>query len=547
MNRLRSLSPLTLRLLAFNFLLVFLPVAGNLSLGTYERQLLASQERAMVQQGRLLAAALARGAADDSTTAGTGGDPGGLDVAEAERVLAALNRRLEARLRVVDASGRVVADSSGFGPRRDQTEVTSKISRNDPPASRENVLYRVASAAYQLYRRVRPGPELPTSEAGLYSTAEPGGTLSGLAVREALAGRYGADLRVTRGSGPEGRAFTTLHIAIPIPAGERVIGAALVSQSTFRILRALSEVRLSNLQVFAASLVAAFVLSLLVSTTIARPLVRLRDEARALVDRRGRLKGRFQGSEKRGEIGDLARALEDLTRRLEQRARLTESFAAELSHEFKNPLASIRMAAEMLGDVESGDDRLRFQRMILDQGARLEHLLSAVREISGIDLMIDQEEASPLRLDRLLAAVAEGYRLRGEEVDLGYLAPVFVRATPERLAQVVENLLDNAIGFSRSNSDSPPVRLQLTADEDFTTLTVTDRGPGIPTEHLDRIFDRFFTYRRDSDREGHIGLGLAIARAIVEGYGGTLTADNVTVAGKVRGARFTVRLPRERK
>ena len=411
-------------------------------------------------------------------------------------------------------------------------------------------------------------------------------------MREALAGRYGADLRVSAvGAGPSGRAVTTLHCAIPViarPAAEgggAVLGAVLVSQSTGRTLDALQEVRLGIFQVFLASVGAAVVLSLLVSTTIARPLRRLRDRAAAILDRRGRLTGRFLGSPKLDEIGDLGRALEELTRRLEERMRATEAFAGDISHEFKNPLASIRTAAEMLAVVGEPADRRRFQEIILREVARLEGLLSGVREIATIDAGMEDDESRPVVLNALLPAVVEGFRLRlageagaagrggsggggragvGERAAAGGggatavaidvalpTATLAVTASPDRLSQVVENLLDNAIGFSRTgagNGGPPRVGVELAREDGVAVVAVTDSGPGVPEDHRAKIFDRFFTYRpggkgagagNGGRRDGHTGLGLAIAKAIVESYGGSIRA----VDQPGGGARFEVRLP----
>lgn len=555
----RLLSRISIRLLAFNVLLVFLPAAGLLYLDTYERQLLSAQERSMVQQGRLLAAALSGGAA--------------LDAARAERVLVALDRRLEARLRVVDAGGRVVADSAALGPRRDEAsgeEAPPPVPAPDAPAA--SPLYRVGTALNRLWRALAPPPALPQAAPGLYSAEGPEGTLAGPAVREALAGRYGADLRVT--GGPDG-AVTTLHSAIPILGGTGgeeleaeaeaepepgdpatavepteaapaappgpVVGAVLVSQSTGRVLAALREVRLGIFRVFVASVAAAIVLSLLVATTILRPIGRLRREAQAIVDRRGRLTGGFGGSAKLDEIGDLARALEELTGRLRRHLAATEAFAADVSHEFKNPLASIRGAAEMLAEADSPADRRRFEAIVSGEVARLERLLSAVAEVSAVDAEV---AAAPGRAEvaPLLHSLAEGHRLRRKGVPLALSLPgepLAVAMPPERLAQVIDNLLDNATGFSPPGS---PVELAVERRNGDALLTVADSGPGIPAEHLDRVFDRFFTFRPSTGpaaRDGHAGLGLAIARALAEAHGGTLTAANRAEGG----ARFELRLP----
>jgi two-component system sensor histidine kinase ChvG len=372
-------------------------------------------------------------------------------------------------------------------------------------------------------------------------------------------------------SGPGGRAATILHSAIPVLAGAgeepgRVVGAVLVSQSTGRTLAALGEVRLGIFRVFLASVAVAVMLTLLASTTIARPLGRLRDRAAAIVDRRGRLTGRFQGSEKLDEIGDLARALAALTHRLEQRMRFIEAFAADVSHELKNPRASIRTATEVMAEVDGEADRRRFTGIVLAEVARIERLLSGLREIGSLDARLEDEAAEPVAVGELVAGVVEGYRLRAAgagarrgdrpahpavEIDLALPGePLAARIAPERLGQVVENLLDNAISFSSNGAGEaaaggPPeparVRVEVGRDGGAAVLAVSDRGPGIPPDHGERIFDRFFTYRpgEPAGRDGHTGLGLAIVKAIVEGHGGTVRAANRPEGG----ARFEVRLP----
>jgi two-component system sensor histidine kinase ChvG len=377
------------------------------------------------------------------------------------------------------------------------------------------------------------GAEAPLAEE-FYPPGEP---LRGPEVAAALEGRYGAATRVS-----PGQRSLTLYSAIPVRSDGGVVGAVLVSQSTLRLLRDLYDVRLAVLQVFLGSVAAAVVISLLVSTTIARPLTRLREEAAALLDRRGRLRGRFGGSVRRDEIGDLARALEELSRRLEARSGFMESFAADVSHAFKNPLAGIRSAAELLAGTDEPERRARYLAIVERDVARLERLLRAVREIARIDAELEDEAREPVPLAELLAGLLEAFRLRfGERLAFVLEADdpaLRVQAAPARLAEAFENLVDNAVGFAPAGSE---VRVEVRREGGEAVVRVRDQGPGIPAEHLARVFDRFFSWRPGpgEDADSHMGLGLAISKAVVEGHGGTLRA----LAEPAGGACFEARLP----
>jgi two-component system sensor histidine kinase ChvG len=515
----RTLSRLPIRLLAFNVLLVFLPAAGVLFLDTYETHLLEAQERTMGQEGRLLAAAL------EAT--------GDLDAASSRAILVQLGQRHLARLRVVDESGRVLADSALLGPRRQPTDEPSErpeVEVSAPPQRR--LLYRIGSLPFRLLRGAA-GPAPDSREA----LDRDSGTLTGPEVEAALEGRYGAATRVL---GDAARTVM-LHIAIPIRIDGVVTGAVVVSQSTTRIMSTLYAVRLDVFRVFLASLAVAVVLTLVVATTIARPLSRLRRRADEILDRRGRLTGGFEPSRRTDEIGDLERALAELTRRLEEHLRLTESFAADVSHEFKNPLASIRTAADMALDVEDPDDRRRFLEMVQRDVARMERLLTEAREISRIDAHLDDEGRSVVDLALVLEGLVESFTLRsgpgGPSFELTAEAgPAEVLGSADRLTQVFENLLANASSFS------PPrgtVTVTLGRAGGHAEVAVADEGPGVPDEHLDRIFARFFSWRPNGEQAGHTGLGLAIVRAIVEGYGGRVRYR----PRDPHGAEFIVTLP----
>jgi two-component system sensor histidine kinase ChvG len=506
-NPIHVLSRISFRLLAFNVLLVFLPAAGVLFLDTYERHLLEAQERTMGQEGRLLAAALE--AVEN------------LEANHARRILVQLGQRHQARLRVVDRVR---------GARREPHDPAAAPAGSTPQKS---LLYRIGSLPIRLLRSLGRAP--PPDQ--LAQDGAPG-TLLGPEVRAALDGRYGATTRVLSDT-PR---TVMLFIAIPIRIEGGVEGAVVVSQSTTRILSALYAVRLDVFRVFLASLAAAVVLTLLMATTIARPLARLRRRAGELLDRRGRLRGGFEPSRRADEIGDLERALSELTHRLEEHLQSTEAFAADVSHEFKNPLASIRTATDMALEVDDPTERRRFLTMIQRDVARMERLLSEAREVSRVDARLDEEERERVALDALLPGLVESFRLRagdaGPRFDLAIAdRDVVVFASADRLLQVFENLIENALSFSPEGG-AVTVALR-TVERDAETL-VADEGPGIPPEHNDRIFSRFFSYRPDvEDEANHTGLGLALVKAIVEGYGGSVTAE----PRQSGGTRIVVRLP----
>src|SRR5262249_49650660 len=401
---------------------------GFLYLDIYEKQLLEAQERSMVQQGRVLSAALS--------------GRGVLEGGEVEQVLRRLNRRLDARLRVVGTEGLVLADTGplraeegrragGAGPPRARAGQAAASRASRGPA-RRNPLYRAGAFLADLTRRAPPPSEpAPSAEEAA------AGKLDGKEVRAALSGRYGRATRVS-----PGQRSVTLSSAIPIESGGGIAGAVVVSQSSYRILQDLYAVRLPIAETFAVSVLAALLLSVFLAATISRPLAALREESAAILDRRGRLRGTIRGLARKDEIGDLARALEELTRRLEDRQRGAETFASDVAHELKNPLASIRSAAELLHDVREPEERRRFVGIIQEEVARMERQVSQLAEITRIDARLENEEQVAVPLNGLLAQIAERFRMRESgRVGFDLRMPeeiLAVRAAPERLTQVFE-------------------------------------------------------------------------------------------------------------
>lgn len=472
----RRMPRLARRLLAFNLLLVVLPAAGLLVQSVFERKLRAAAADAVEQQAQTLAGAFSES---------------GPLVPEAVRLaLREIAPGATVRLRVF-AGESLLADTQAAGP--------SPESRPAPPSDADEDVRRAL-------------------------------------LRSALAGAF-ASAEV-----PDPAGASILLRAVPVHSGGHVVGAVLGSRSTRPLERDLAEIRRGILAVGLACVAIAAALTLWLATTIARPLAALRRETAHLLDRRGEAIGGFPGVARGDEIGDLARALEELKRRLDGQLRRSESVAADVSHEFKNPLAAIRGAAEMLAEVDEPTERRRFRSIVEGEIARLERLLAGMRDMARLDSSLEQEGRVPVALAETVTAIVEEFRRRGVAIALE-VGPgaerALVLAAPDRIGQVVENLLDNAASFSPEDG---AIEVRLERGDGGARLLVRDRGPGIPEAHLERVFDRFFSYRPAQPRRrggSHSGLGLAIVKGIVEAYGGGIAAANAEAGG----ARFTVTLP----
>lgn len=506
--KLRSFSRLGVRLLAFNVVLVFLPLAAVLFLGQYEQTLENAEIRDITHRSRLIAAAIARG--------------GTLDADAFEDVIRRA-RIDDLRVRLIDSQGRVVADSQ---------EIVTPAPPRPPRTDRRNVLYRIGAFLVRPVQRfVRP-PE-PPLEVDFYDNAT---RLAGPEIASALRGREGFEKKIARR-----QRSIMLYRITPVVVGGWTVGAVVTSKSTFTILQDLYVIRLRVMRILAASIAVAILVGIFFSATIIGPLRQLRLDARSVLDRSGRVREpHFKGSTRLDEIGELSRALERIMRRLDAHVAFLERFTSDAVHELKNPLASIRNANEMVGDVDDAADRRRFVAVIDQEVARMERLLSGVREISAIDARLVREAPARVDLATLLTRIMEGFRLRGGDRVRFELqvadGEMFVEASEDRLIQVYENLLDNALSFS------PPggaVTVSGRVEDGEVVTRIADQGPGIPEANLARIFDRFFTHRADARGADHTGLGLAIVKAIVDAYGGSVSAAN-----SQRGAVFTVRLPK---
>lgn len=333
-----------------------------------------------------------------------------------------------------------------------------------------------------------------------------------------------------------------ISAAVPLHPNGSLLLATENARDITRTVRA-ERFRLG--MVLGAALLISTLLSLFLARTIVRPLRRL---ARAAVRvRLGRAREVIvpRLPSRRDEIGLLARALSDMSHALRQRIDATEAFAADVTHELKNPIASLRSALEALGKVEAPDLRTQLMDIANDDVRRLDRLVTDIAEASRVDAQLSRAKFNAVDLGPTIEGLVTGREARGipRDVKLAYARPrkgvAVAMGDEQRLLSVIENLVDNAISFS------PPgglVQIVATRVDDDVLISVEDEGPGVPESERETIFRRFHSVRPNNEGFGkHSGLGLAIARSIIDGHHGSISIGDRD--DELNGARFEVRLP----
>ncbi len=334
-----------------------------------------------------------------------------------------------------------------------------------------------------------------------------------------------------------------------ISAGVRVpaTGAAiLVTTNAREVTRTVRAERLDWLLVLAAALILSILLSRFLARTIVEPLRKL--AGAALLVRLGRERDVIvpRLPDRRDEIGQLARAISDMASALRARIDAGEQFAADVTHELKNPLASLRSAIETLDRVDDPGLRAQLMGIAAEDVQRLDRLVTDIAEASRLDAQLSRTRFETVDLGELIEAIIETRRQRAGP-DMPQIALARPRAgtatvpgVRAQLARVIENLLDNALSFSPADG---VVRFSATCAGTEVVLRVEDDGPGVPLDKREEIFRRFHSLRPDAHESFglHSGLGLAIARTIVNAHDGTITAEDRE--NGIAGACFEVRLP----
>jgi two-component system sensor histidine kinase ChvG len=548
----QTFSSLTRRIVFLNVAGLLALVIGILYLSQFRAGLIEARIQSMRVQGEIIAGAIAAQASVDTNTItvsperlmelppgqsyGPVDDWSVIDFSiNPERVGPLLQRLVtptKTRARVYDRDGSLVVDTRLFDRGGD-------VLRADlPPLDAQQP--RFFERAWIALRGWLGRGDLP-----LYRELPDGTGYQEVAL--ALAGHNASTVRVNE------RGEVIVLVAVPVKRLNTVRGALLFSTQRGDIDQMVERERLAVFKVFLVAAAVMVVLSVFLAGTIADPVRRLAAGAESV---RRRIRSRVEipdFTDRRDEIGHLSGALREMTRALYTRIEAIESFAADVAHELKNPLTSLRSAVETLPLAKTEHSRARLLAVIEHDVRRLDRLITDVSDASRLDAELQRQEAAPIDLIKLLTTVvAVANEVRGENnvrVTLtceGDARTLTVPGHDSRLAQVLNNLIDNARSFS---PDGGTVRIACRRRREQVTIVVDDDGPGIRPDALEKIFDRFYTDRPHQGFGQNSGLGLSISRQIVEAHGGRIRAENRvgTADGSgapgVLGARFVIRLP----
>lgn len=514
-------SALTWRILAFNALALIILTGGVVLVQASGRGLVEERLNGVQQQAAIVAGSLAAYATNpDSPT---------INTAEAEPLLRQMISPSRLRARFYLPSGRLAVDTRFLLSRNVVT--TSQLPGLDTASQVREWFNRL----YDGIMGVRPFARLePYYEAG-----EDGRVYR--EVERALAGTTASAERV------DDQNRLVLSVAVPVQGVRTVYGALLVSTEGGDIDDILRQERTTLFEVVLVAFLVMLFSSLYLSGTIAEPVKRLAAAADQVRTGSGGRSDIPNFPERNDEIGDLADSLKSMTAGLYDRIDAIESFAADVAHELKNPLTSLASAVEMFSRAKDDENRARFLGIVRGDIKRINRLITDISDASRLDAELSRETREPVALSKLLATIIEVYRMTdtGHTVEFvlhDELPPgAIVHGRDERFGQVFRNLIDNAISFSPEHGK---VIVTATRHDMIARVMVEDEGPGIPPGNLESIFERFYTERPGESFGRNSGLGLSIARQIIEAAGGRIYAENRAPDNQQgAGARLIVELP----
>lgn len=516
----KGISLLTVRILAIMIFPLFVFLAGFLAIDSYRITLIEAELDALERQGLTMARSLALEEARRFPNS-----PRQLSIETMGQLLPLVGYRSSLRARVFDPNGSMIADTQRLAGGRPQI----RLKRNQEDEYHERVFRQLHE---QLMRRFEGLAGRPDIEIININAVRHARQLPDLAA--ALSGQLVRNVFLT----PRGE--LVLSVSVPVADLRVIKGALLITTVGRSIERKINDVNRTFFIVFFGVLFVTIGLGFYLSKSIIRPVLFLAsaaDTLRQTKDVTASLKG-LDG--RRDEIGQLSSSLVAMTQELQNRIKATASFAADVAHELKNPLTSLRSAVETISRIDDPDQQRRLMDVIVNDVNRLDRLITDISSASRLDAELTGQLPDASNLSEIIKNWTDMLRQRHETVtfDLSLAeTPVMVKMHIGRIIQILDNLIDNALSF---HPDGEVLSIRFEVIDNIASITIADKGRGIPEGLQERIFERFYTERPQTEAFGnHSGLGLSISRQIAQMHGGNLTASNNEHAG----ASFTLTLP----
>ncbi len=519
-------SPLTRKIITFNLIALNVLVAGILYLNSSRESLAVQRAASFVSEAELIADVMEAQLPDGQPVDLSAGE--GVDI---EKTLSGLDLRSGINVFVFGTDGILISELEGASDER--AKGLSNGSANKTILTDGlNWLWGAVSAPFQ--------PDI--AAISIEDRLKP-------VIAAALTD--GAQIKEER----DEAGATLIAVATPIEQNGVAVGAVAIASASGEIDRLVRGERERVLQMFIIATLVSIGLSLVLASTIANPLADLAAAAELGRDKDARKKnpGRIRIPDltaRPDEIGRLSGALRGMVSALYNRIEGNEQFAADVAHEIKNPLASLRSAVGTLRMIKREDQRDKLLDVIDHDVRRLDRLVSDISNASRLDSELVKEEEEPFNLMKMLANLGQYLGEDAKSKGIDFIidlpeAPITVQGLEARLAQVFVNLITNAISFCE---DGDAIRVWARKRENRILIVVEDTGPGIPDQALAKIFNRFYSQRPDEHFGNNSGLGLAISKQIVEAHGGVIWAENIRptdadITSDPLGARFVVGLP----
>ena len=521
--RIKNWRTLTARILTINIFAFLILVGGLLYLNQFREGLITAKINSLKTEGKIIAGALSEGAIISINSEIS------LNIEESELLLRRMIAPTLKRGRIFDANGNLIADS------RSLIEAGRTVQSEHLP---KKLTYSFLEKTYNIFIKYLSFEIFTNNNLPEYRETESQKASDYSEVNLALLGKTAVAKR-------KGEKNIILTAAIPIQSFKKVQGALLLSANTADIDLEVREFRLTILKISTLILIATILLSLYLASTIARPVRLLAAAANRVRQIHNRQVEIPDFTYRHDEIGNLSGALREMTEALYMRIDAIEAFAADVAHEIKNPLASLKSAVESFEKSKDNNQKEKLLTIISSDVNRIDRLITDISNASRVDAELSREKKETVNLKKMLETILFIYKEKNLDIDfsLNLQQPnLTIKGIEERLGQVIKNLIDNAISFTPEKSK---IKIFVKVVDKYIILSIEDQGPGFPSADLNKIFDRFYTHRPNGETFGkHSGLGLSISQQIIKAHGGELVAENIkNDLDLIIGARIIMKLP----